>query len=219
MRRKRQNSIQATFGSNMSTHEQLIASPDSQQHWLAHLWSSTVGKKLVMALTGAIGVGVCPGAYDWKLAGLCWRRKDQCVCCVLKSNSALLWTARSILIAAVVLHIVAAYQLARTSQKSRPIGYRRWRAIASDFASRTMRWTGPLVGIFIVYHLLHLTTGAVHPDFSERNVYHNVISGFQVWYVSTIYIVAMLALLTVVVVGGFISIPVAVLLGLIPGDQ
>lgn len=82
-----------------------------------------------------------------------------------------------------------------------------------------MRWTGPLVGIFIVYHLLHLTTGAVHPDFSERNVYHNVISGFQVWYVSTIYIVAMLALLTVVVVGGFISIPVAVLLGLIPGDQ
>ena len=113
---------------------------------------------------------------------------------LLKSNIGLLWTARSILIAAVVLHIVAAYQLARTSQKSRPVGYKRWRAVGSDFASRTMRWTGPLLGLFIVYHLLHMTTGAVHPDFVEGDVYHNVISGFRVWYVSVIYIIAMLAL-------------------------
>jgi succinate dehydrogenase / fumarate reductase cytochrome b subunit len=110
-----------------------------------------------------------------------------------------------------------------------------------------MRWTGPIVGLFIIYHLLHFTTGTLHPAFNERDVYHNVISGFQVWYVSIIYIVAMLALslhlyhgawsmfeslginhfkynrlirilatvVTVVVVVGFISIPVAVLLGFI----
>jgi succinate dehydrogenase / fumarate reductase cytochrome b subunit len=131
------------------------------------------------------------------------------------------------------------------SQKSRPISYKRWRAVGSDFASRTMRWTGPLVGLFIVYHLLHFTVGTAHPSFDERNVYHNVISGFRVWYVSAIYIIAMLllslhlyhgawsmfeslginhlkynrlirivaTLVTVVVVVGFISIPVAVLLG------
>jgi succinate dehydrogenase / fumarate reductase cytochrome b subunit len=113
---------------------------------------------------------------------------------LLKSNNILLWTARSILIAAVVLHIVAAYQLARTSQKSRPVGYKRWTAVGSDFASRTMRWTGPLVAIFIVYHLLHLTTGTVHPDFVVADVYHNIVSGFRVWYVSVIYIVAILML-------------------------
>jgi succinate dehydrogenase / fumarate reductase cytochrome b subunit len=110
-----------------------------------------------------------------------------------------------------------------------------------------MRWTGPIVGIFIIYHLLHFTTGTIHPDFHEGRVYHNVTSGFQVWYVSAFYIVAMIALLahlyhgawsmfesvglnhpkynrlvravttiiTIVVVLGFISIPVAVLLGFI----
>ena len=222
-------------------------SVESRSRRTTRLWSSTVGKKIVIALTGAIGVGYLVAHVLGNLLVFEGAERINAYATLLKSNTALLWTVRSILIAAVTLHIVAAYQLARTSQKSRPIGYKRWRAIASDFASRTMRWTGPLVGIFIVYHLLHLTTGTVHPDFNERNVYHNVISGFQVWYVSAIYIVAMLALslhlyhgawsmfqsvgvnspkynrlirllatfLTVVVVGGFISIPVAVLLGLI----
>jgi succinate dehydrogenase / fumarate reductase cytochrome b subunit len=57
-----------------------------------------------------------------------------------------------------------------------------------------MRWSGPLIGVFIIYHLLHFTTGTVHPDFHPDNVYRNVITGFRVWYVSIFYIVAMLAL-------------------------
>lgn len=226
-------------------------SVESRSRRATRLWNSTVGKKIVIALTGAIGVGYLVAHVLGNLLVFQGAQRINAYATLLKSNLGLLWTARSILIAAVTLHIVAAYQLARISQKSRPIGYKRWRATASDFASRTMRWTGPLVGIFIVYHLLHLTTGTLHPDFNERNVYHNVISGFQIWYVSAIYIVTMLALslhlyhgawsmfesvginspkynrlirvlatfLTVVVVGGFISIPVAVLLGLIPGDQ
>ena len=66
-------------------------------------------------------------------------KKINAYAALLKSNIGLLWTARSILIAAVVLHIYAAYQLARTSQKSQPVGYKRWRAVGSDFGSRTMR--------------------------------------------------------------------------------
>jgi succinate dehydrogenase / fumarate reductase cytochrome b subunit len=147
-----------------------------------------------MALTGAIGVGYVVAHMLGNLQVFEGAEKINAYAALLKSNIGLLWTARSILIAAVVLHIVAAYQLARTSQKSRPVGYKRWRAVGSDFASRTMRWTGPLLGLFIVYHLLHMTTGAVHPDFVEGDVYHNVISGFRVWYVSVIYIIAMLAL-------------------------
>jgi succinate dehydrogenase / fumarate reductase cytochrome b subunit len=169
-------------------------SEESGSHWLLFFWRSTVGKKVVMALTGAIGVGYVVAHMLGNLQMFEGPEKINAYAALLKSNIGLLWTARSILIAAVILHICAAYQLARTSQKSRPVGYKRWRAVGSNFASRTMRWTGPLLALFIVYHLLHLTTGTVHPDFVEADVYHNVISGFRVWYVSAVYIVAMLML-------------------------
>jgi succinate dehydrogenase / fumarate reductase cytochrome b subunit len=147
-----------------------------------------------MALTGAIGVGYVAAHMLGNLQVFEGAGKINAYAALLKSNMGLLWMARSVLVIAVGLHIVAAYQLARISQRSRPVGYKRWRAVGSDFASRTMRWTGPLLALFIVYHLLHLTTGAVHPDFIQADVYHNVISGFRVWYVSVIYIVAMLML-------------------------
>jgi succinate dehydrogenase / fumarate reductase cytochrome b subunit len=174
--------------------DEFSMSAEKRSHWLLSFWRSTVGKKVVMALTGAIGVGYVVVHMLGNLQVFEGAEKINAYAALLKSNLGLLWTARSILIAAVGLHIVAAYQLARTSQKSRPVGYKRWRSVGSDFASRTMRWTGPLLGLFIVYHLLHLTTGAVHPDFVEADVYQNVISGFRVWYVSVIYIVAMLML-------------------------
>ncbi len=174
--------------------DEFSMSAEKRSHWLLSFWRSTVGKKVVMALTGAIGVGYVVAHMLGNLQVFEGAEKINAYAALLKSNLGLLWTARSILIAAVGLHIVAAYQLARTSQKSRPVGYKRWRSVGSDFASRTMRWTGPLLGLFIVYHLLHLTTGAVHPDFVEADVYQNVISGFRVWYVSVIYIVAMLML-------------------------
>jgi len=147
-----------------------------------------------MALTGAIGVGYVVAHMLGNLLVFEGPEKINTYAALLKSDSNLLWTARGILIVAVVLHIFAAYQLARLSQKSRPVGYKRWRAVGSDFASRTMRWTGLLLALFIVYHLLHLTTGTVHPDFVEADVHHNVVSGFRVWYVSAVYIVAMLML-------------------------
>jgi succinate dehydrogenase / fumarate reductase, cytochrome b subunit len=227
--------------------EEIPLSEERRSHWLLLFLRSTVGKKVVMALTGAIGVAYVVAHMLGNLLVFEGPEKINDYAALLKSNVGLLWTARTILIVAVLLHILAAYQLARTSQKSRPVGYKRWRAVGSDFASRTMRWTGLLLALFIVYHLLHLTTGTVHPDFVVGDVYHNVISGFRVWYVSVVYIVAMLMLalhlyhgvwsmceslgvnypkynrlirgvatiLTVIVVVGFIAIPVAVLLRLI----
>jgi succinate dehydrogenase / fumarate reductase cytochrome b subunit len=57
-----------------------------------------------------------------------------------------------------------------------------------------MRWSGPLIALFIVYHLMHMTIGNVHPSFIEGQVYHNVIAGFRVVPVSIFYIVAQVAL-------------------------
>lgn len=229
-----------------SSEESLLPT-HRQSSIVARFWHSTVGKKIVMAVTGAIGFGYLLAHVTGNLLVFKGATKIDTYAGFLKSNLGLLWTARTILLVAVIAHVVAAFQLARISQKSRPIAYKRWRPEGSDFASRTMRWTGPIVGIFIVYHLLHFTLGAVHPDFHEGQVYQNIITGFRVWYVSAFYVLAMLALfghiyhgawsmfqsvglnhpkynkfvrtlatiITIVVVLGFISIPVAVLLGLI----
>jgi succinate dehydrogenase / fumarate reductase cytochrome b subunit len=105
-----------------------------------------------------------------------------------------LWIARAVLLLAVALHIWAAATLSLESRSARPQGYRVETHRASTYASRTMIWSGPLLALFIGYHLAHLTFGTVHPEFVEGDVYHNFISGFSRWPVSLLYIAAMLAL-------------------------
>src|SRR5262245_5768437 len=105
-----------------------------------------------------------------------------------------LWVARAVLLLAVVLHIWAAVSLSLESRNARPQGYRVETHRASTYASRTMIWSGPLLALFIAYHLAHLTFGSVHPEFVEGDVYHNFVSGFTSWPVSLLYIAAMLAL-------------------------
>ena len=105
-----------------------------------------------------------------------------------------LWIARSILLVSVVLHIWAAISLTRESKAAKPEGYKvqKWRE--STYASRTMMFSGPILFLFIIYHLLHFTIGTVHPDFIAGDVYHNFTVGFRVGYVTAFYVVAMLAL-------------------------
>ena len=214
---------------------------------LVTLYRSTIGKKFVMAVTGFIGFAYVVVHMLGNLQAYEGPGQLNSYAALLKSNAVFLWGARTILIAAVVLHIIAASQLAKTSLSSRPVAYSRWRAVASNLASRTMRWTGPLLALFIAYHLLHMTTGTLHPSFHEGNVYRNVVTGFRVWYISALYLVAMLALglhlfhgiwsmfqtvgihrpkyddpirrfatiAAIVIVIGFIAVPVGVLLGII----
>ncbi len=106
----------------------------------------------------------------------------------------LLWIARLVLLAAVGLHIWSAWQVTQLSRAARPAAYRRRDVVQASYASRTMRWGGVLVLLFVIYHLLHFTTGTVHPEFIPGDVYTNVVRGFQVWWVSAFYIVAQLAL-------------------------
>src|ERR1043166_287611 len=156
----------------MMPREELLSRTNHRPSIMAAFWDSTLAKKIVMAVTGAIGIGYLIGHVAGNLLVFRGPARIDAYAAFLKSNPGLLWSARAILLLAVILHIIAAFQLARISQKSRPIAYGRWRAVGSDFASRTMRWTGALVGIFIVYHLLHFTTGTIHPDFHEGGVYH-----------------------------------------------
>ena len=109
-------------------------------------------------------------------------------------HSGLLWIARLGLLAFVVLHVTAATQLTLGNLRARPQKYRQRATIQSTYASRTMRWGGVIIALYVVYHLAHLTQGSAHPDFIPGDVYHNVVSGFQIWWVSAIYIGANLAL-------------------------
>ncbi|PWT94207.1 MAG: succinate dehydrogenase [Acidobacteria bacterium] len=162
------------------------------------IYRSSVGKKVIMGATGVIGFGYVLGHMIGNLQAFPFfggKEAFNAYAHFLHHSHGLIYVARVILITAVVLHIVAAYQLWRMSAQARPNTYERWDPVASNYASRTMRWTGPLLLLFIIYHLLHLTFGTVHPNFNrEGDVYSNLVIGFQNPLVSGFYIVAMLAL-------------------------
>jgi len=108
--------------------------------------------------------------------------------------SGLLWVTRFVLLAAVGLHIWAATSLTLQNRRARPIDYRELRGVEVDYAARTMRMSGYLLALYIVYHLMHLTFGSVHANFVSTDPYSNVVTAFQALPVAAVYIFANLLL-------------------------
>lgn len=161
---------------------------------LVRFLHSTVGRKVVMGVTGLILVGFVVGHVSGNLLVFKGPEALNAYSAFLKKSLPVLYGVRVVLLAAVGLHIWAAYSLTRLDLASRPVSYSRFNPQVSTLAARTMRWGGVLLLVFIVYHLLHLTVGSVHPGFSHTDVYGNVITGFRVTWVAVFYIVAMMAL-------------------------
>jgi succinate dehydrogenase / fumarate reductase cytochrome b subunit len=157
---------------------------------------STIGRKVVMAVTGLILVGFVLGHMFGNLQVYLGPEAMNAYAEFLREflHGTGLWIARAVLLLAVVLHIWAAVTLGLESRSARPQGYRVETHRASTYASRTMVWSGPLLALFVGYHLAHLTFGTAHPEFVEGDVYHNFVSGFSRWPVSLLYVAAMLAL-------------------------
>jgi succinate dehydrogenase / fumarate reductase cytochrome b subunit len=159
-------------------------------------YKSSVGKKITMAVTGVIGIGFLVVHVLGNL--LAFRGPDalNSYSHFLKSTGELLWIARGVLILAVILHVIAAYQLTMQSRAARPVGYGRREPQVSTFASRTMRIGGVILLVFIIVHILHFTTGTIRPAgvFSPTDVYANVVASFHLWWVVLFYVIAMLAL-------------------------
>jgi len=158
---------------------------------------STVGRKVVMAVTGLLLVGFVMGHVAGNLLVFSGPEALNAYGALLKTSAVVLWTVRLTLLAAVILHVWAAVTLTRLNQVSRPVGYARQVPQASTVAARMMRIGGFLLLAFIVVHLLHLTTGTIHPGyaFSHTDVYGNVVQSFRVPWLALFYIVAMVALL------------------------
>jgi succinate dehydrogenase / fumarate reductase cytochrome b subunit len=158
--------------------------------------TSTIGKKVVMASTGVILFGFVVAHMLGNLQVYLGPGPMNEYAHSLREllHGAGLWIARAGLFIAAVLHVWAAASLTIQDRAARPVGYRQWQARESNYASRTMRWTGVFLFVFIVFHILHFTTGHVHPHFVEGDVYANFITGFRVVPVTIFYILAMLLL-------------------------
>jgi succinate dehydrogenase / fumarate reductase cytochrome b subunit len=110
-------------------------------------------------------------------------------------EQAVLWIVRVALLAAVLGHIVAATVLARRASRARPVRYAHRTKVPGSYATRTMRWGGVIIALFVVYHILDLTTGTLNPNGQYGEVYANVVADFapERWYVTLFYVLAVLA--------------------------
>src|SRR5438477_9319978 len=171
--------------------------------WLAWFYRSTIGKKIIMAVTGLIGIGFVIGHMAGNLEAFTGRDKLNAYGALLHGPlGELLWIVRVVLLVAVVLHVLMAWQLTTRARAARPIAYKSREPQVSTWASRTMRWGGVLLLAFIVLHILHFTTGQVDPaDWyrrvdvaGRRDVYGNLVASFHLWWVAAFYLLAMVFL-------------------------
>jgi succinate dehydrogenase / fumarate reductase cytochrome b subunit len=150
-------------------------------------WGSSVGKKSVMAVTGVIFLLYVIAHMIGNLKIFFGQETFDAYSEHLRTLGAdifgyegVLWILRVVLLAAVVLHMWAAFSLWYKARRARPIGYQH-RSRQGSYAARTMRWGGVIIALFVIWHILDLTLGTVNPD---RPV------------VAIFYIVAMVALST-----------------------
>lgn len=178
--------------------------------WPLNLWQTAIGRKWVMALTGVGLLGFVLAhmignlhLYEGPLATYEYAEVLREIGLPIIPHKVFLWILRAGLLVMFPLHIIAARSLQDMSRKANPksnlvssnkqySGGQEF--IAANFASRTMRWTGPIILLYLIYHLMDLTWGWVNPDFVAGDPYHNVVASLSNLPVAIIYIIANLAL-------------------------
>lgn len=176
-------------------------------HWLREVWGSTIGKKLIVGVSGVIlalyvilhmlgnlktlqgnGDGGIPAVdryAEWlRTAGEPVLPRD-----------GLLWGVRAILVFVLVVHVVGIVQLIARNRAARPEGHRYAKPIQRSIASRTMAWSGFLLLGFIIFHILQFTTRTITPTpLAADTVYANLYGAFQEWWLVVIYVAAVVIL-------------------------
>jgi len=214
---------------------------------IARFYDSTIGKKAIMAVTGLILfvflIAHMLGNLQVFLGAAVMNHYAE----TLHGTPELLWGVRTVLLVSVLLHIWASIQLTAVKSTARPVGYVKSGNVQASTASKSMMLSGPVIAAFVVGHLLHLTTGTIHPQFVELHAYQNVVTGFSNPIASGLYIVAMIlvglhlshgiwslfqslgfshprytprirkfaGVFSWVLIAGFISVPIAVLAGIV----
>lgn len=213
----------------------------------AAFYSATVGKKAVMAVSGVVLLAFVVGHLAGNLQIFLGAAKLNDYAALLRRTPELLWLARTGLLVALLAHVIASVQLVLVNRRARPIPYVVKCDIETTYAARTMAISGPLVLLYVIYHLAMFTFLVTGPGYSHTDVYRNVVSAFQSPAISGVYIVAMLLLglhlyhgawsmlhtlgissphyrrlrqimapaFAIAVTAGYVSIPLAVLAGIV----
>lgn len=161
---------------------------------LAAFCRSMVGKKVVLAATGLVLFLFLVGHLLGNLLIFVGREQLNAYAAFLKRTGELLWAARLILLAALILHVLASLQITLVNWRARPIDYVVKKDVETGYAARTMIISGPLVFLYVAYHLLMFTFLTTGPGYSETDVYRNVVLAFQVPAISGVYLLALLVL-------------------------
>jgi succinate dehydrogenase / fumarate reductase cytochrome b subunit len=203
-----------------------------------------VGKKVVLAATGLVLYGWIVAHMVGNLFIFLGPATFNGYAGFLQGTVELLWTERVVGCTALVLHILAAVEVTVVNWRARPVGYVVRKDAATGYAARTMIWSGPLIFLYLIYHLMMFTFLTTGPGYSGKDVYRNVVLAFQVPTISGVYVLAMVVLglhlyhgvwsmlqtlglewsgrrravpvlTALTVAGGFILVPVAVMTGVI----
>jgi succinate dehydrogenase / fumarate reductase cytochrome b subunit len=163
---------------------------------------STVGRKVLMAVSGLVlvlflvahmlgnlKIFVGPTSFDEYAH---WLRE---IGAPLLPATWYLWIQRAVLSAALVVHVWAATSLALAARRARPVRYAHRPRVQGSYAARTMRWGGVIILLFVIYHILDLTTGQLNPVGDPAHPYANVVADFapKRWYVTLIYVLGIVA--------------------------
>lgn len=178
---------------------------------VVNLYSSSIGKKIVMAVTGFLlsafvlvhmlgNLKIFQGPVEYH--GEMMPKIDAYGHFLREAgfpalgHGDLLWIFRIGLIVLAALHIWSAIAVWRMSAGARPRKYRKEVKVASTWGSRTMRFGGIVLAAFIVFHILHLTTGTIDPagSFEHGAVKHNMMDSFSIWWVTAFYVISMVFL-------------------------
>lgn len=171
---------------------------------IVNFYSSTIGKKVAMALSGAVLVlfvvghmagnlkifaGINPSTGDYKIDD--YGRFLRSMGAEMLGESGVLWLVRGVLLACLIIHAVSGIMLARANRAAKPAGYAVKSYRSANAASLTMLYGGLFLLLFVTFHILHFTTGTVHWSFVEGEVYANLWSAFQNFLTAGFYVVAM----------------------------
>lgn len=178
------------------------------RRWLREVWSSTVGKKLIVGVTGVILAGyvilhMLGNLKAFQGAGSASEEAPidkyaeflRTVGAPVIPEDGVLWTVRVLLIAAFVIHIVGIYQLIERNRAARPAGHRSPRVLQRSISARTLAWSGVFLLAFVIFHVLQFTTLTIEPTDLERGaVYFNVYNAFSEWWLVLLYVAAVVSL-------------------------
>jgi succinate dehydrogenase / fumarate reductase cytochrome b subunit len=169
--------------------------------WFSNLWATTIGKKIVMAITGLIVFGFVLGHMSGNLLIFAGADVFNDYAHTLQTSGPLLWGTRLTLLAAIPLHIVSAVQLTRLNMGARQHSYDKHEKKATTPMAMMMKYGGLLLMVFILLHLAHYTLHLTNPEFAtymtadgNHDAYRMVIEGFSSPVYVGVYLLAMVAL-------------------------